>query len=128
MKHLVLMIVVLCIIMLESSCGLFSLTKGLDEVMALEIHDVELSAVTDGTYRGTYDYERWKNTLQVTVQDQMITAITIIKDVKFAKSEVSDAIISRVLAAQSLKVDTVSGSTVTSKAYLKSIELALQNK
>ena len=128
MKHLVMMIVVLCIIMLVSSCGLFSLTKGLDEVMALEIQDVELSAVTDGTYRGTYDYERWKNTLQVTVQDHLITAITIVKDVKFAKSEVSDAIISRILEAQSLKVDTVSGSTVTSKAYLKSIELALQNK
>ncbi|MEA5032991.1 MAG: FMN-binding protein [Sphaerochaeta sp.] len=128
MKHLVMMIVVLCIIMLVSSCGLFSLTKGLDEVMALEIQDVELSAFTDGTYRGTYDYERWKNTLQVTVQDHLITAITIVKDVKFAKSEVSDAIISRVLEAQSLKVDTVSGSTVTSKAYLKSIELALQNK
>lgn len=96
--------------------------------MALEIQDVELSAVADGTYRGTYDYERWKNTLQVTVQDHLITAITIVKDVKFAKSEVSDAIISRVLEAQSLKVDTVSGSTVTSKAYLKSIELALHTK
>ena len=127
MKNLVMIITILCIITLGSSCELFSLTKGLDEVMALKIQDVELSKIADGTYMGTYDYERWGNTLQVTVQDHMITEIKIVKDVKFAKSEVSDVIISRVLKAQNLKVDTVSGSTVTSKAYLKSIELALQN-
>ena len=96
--------------------------------MALNIPDVELSTIPDGVYRGTYDCERFKNTLQVTVHDCVITAISIVRDVKFAKAEVSDAIFSRVLQHQSLEVDAVSGSTVTSKAYLKSIELALNNQ
>jgi uncharacterized protein with FMN-binding domain len=107
---------------------LLSLTRGLDEVMALQIQDVELSTVADGIYRGTYDCGRWKNTLQVTVVDHAITAIAIVKDVRFAKSEVSDAILARVIENQSLEVDAVSGSTVTSKAYLKSMELALKNQ
>jgi len=128
MKFVMMGFLVLCIILLESSCGIFSLTKGLEEGMELEIHDVELSTVSDGVYKGTYDYERWKNTLQVTIHTNKITTIAIIEDCRFADSRVSDVIFSRVLEAQSLQVDAVSGSTVTSKAYLKSIELALQDR
>ena len=128
MKPLIIVILVLCTILLASSCMLLSLTRGLDEVMALQIQDVELSTVADGIYRGTYDCGRWKNTLQVTVVDHAITAIAIVKDVRFAKSEVSDAVLARVIENQSLEVDVDSGSTVTSKAYLKSMELALKNQ
>jgi len=109
-----------------SSCSLLSLTKGLDEMMALEVGEISLSAVENGSYRGSFTFERWSNMLEVTVQGHAITAISIIKDVRFAKAEVSNAIFKKVLDQQSLEVDAVSGSTVTSKAYLKSIELALQ--
>ena len=64
----------------------------------------------------------------MTVVDHAITAISIVKDVRFAISETSDAIFARVMETQSLAVDAVSGSTVTSKAYLKSMELALRNQ
>ncbi|PKL12576.1 MAG: FMN-binding protein [Spirochaetae bacterium HGW-Spirochaetae-8] len=127
MKSLVIAFLVLCMVLVGSSCRLPSLTRGLDEILALEIHDIDLSSIANGNYRGTYNCERWKNTLEVTVQDHAITAITIIKDVTFAKSEVTDAIFSKVIQSQSLQVDAVSGSTVTSKAYLKSMELALEN-
>ena len=128
MKHLIIVCIVLCTILMASSCVLLSLTRGLDEVMALQIHEVDLSTIADGVYSGTYDCERWKNTLQVTVVDHAITSISIVKDVRFAISETSDAIFARVMETQSLAVDAVSGSTVTSKAYLKSMELALRNQ
>lgn len=40
--------------------------------------------------------------------------------------EVNESIISRVVENQSLKVDVVTGATVTSKALLKAIENALE--
>ncbi len=113
-------------ITLLGSCSLFSLTRGLDEMMSLEIGEVDLAVVSDGPYRGSFAFERWSNTVEVTVQNHVITAIRIIKDMKFAKDEVSSAVFERVRTQQSVQVDAVSGSTVTSKAYLKSIELALQ--
>ena len=113
-------------ITLMGSCSLFSLTRGLDEMMSLEIGEVDLANVSDGPYRGSFTFERWSNTVEVTVQGHAITAIRIIKDMKFAKAEVSDAVFERVRTQQSVQVDAVAGSTVTSKAYLKSIELALQ--
>lgn len=113
-------------ITLLGSCSLFSLTRGLDEMMSLEIGEVDLAVVPDGHYRGSFAFERWSNTVEVTVQNHVITAIRIIKDMKFAKDEVSSAVFERVRTQQSVQVDAVSGSTVTSKAYLKSIELALQ--
>ncbi len=128
MKHLVVALLVFCVVLVGSSCRLPSLTRGIDEILALEINEVDLSSIADDNYRGTYDCERWKNTLEVTVRNHTITAITVIKDVRFAKSEVTEAIFSRVMQNQSLQVDAVSGSTVTSKAYLKSMELALKNQ
>lgn len=113
-------------ITLLGSCSLFSLTRGLDEMMSLEIGEVDLAVVPDGPYQGSFAFERWSNTVEVTVQNHVITAIRIIKDMKFAKDEVSSAVFERVRTQQSVQVDAVSGSTVTSKAYLKSIELALQ--
>lgn len=46
--------------------------------------------------------------------------------VGFPKPEVTEELIGRVLEEQSTKIDAVSGSTVTCKAYLKSIENALR--
>lgn len=41
------------------------------------------------------------------------------------KPELTDKLYDSVIKAQSLKVVTVSGATITSKAYLKSVENAL---
>ncbi|AEV28089.1 hypothetical protein SpiGrapes_0226 [Sphaerochaeta pleomorpha str. Grapes] len=126
-KKLQVLVGILLLLSLGSSCALFTLTRGLEEALAVEVNDVDLSVVEDNVYKGSYDFERWANTLSVTVADHRITTIAIIKDVKYAKQEVSDAIFSKVIEAQSLQVDAISGSTVTSKAYLKSIENALSD-
>lgn len=125
MKMLRIFFLVFGMATLFGSCSLFSLTKGLNEMMGLEVKDVSLDTVADGSYTGSFAFERWSNTVEVKVQNHAITTIAIIKDVRFSKQEVSDAIFGRVIEEQSVCVDAVSGSTVTSKAYLKSIELAL---
>ena len=57
--------------------------------------------------------------------DHQIANIAVVKTVTIDDPEMTSTIINNVIKNQSTTVDTVSGATVTSKAYLKSIENAL---
>ena len=108
--------------------GIFVIgTSGLSEGMKASLDGVDLSNMLDGSYTGTYNFKRWSNTVVVHIEDGTIRAIDIEKDVIGAGiTDCADEMISRVIEAQDTKVDAVSGATVTSKAYLKAIEDALQ--
>ena len=81
-----------------------------------------------GSYTGVYGFKRWANAVVVHVKDHAITEIDIQKDMAGAGiTNAAGDIIRRVIEAQDTKIDTVSGATVTSKAYLKAIENALEN-
>ena len=110
---------------LVSGGGIFYISRGLEAGETLNINDVNLSALSDGTYSGAYKGGRWTNEVNVTVKDHKITGVEVVKDVMFPKPEVTAELIGKVLDKQTAKVDAVSGSTVTCKAYLKSIEIAL---
>jgi uncharacterized protein with FMN-binding domain len=99
-------------------------TNGLTEGKNVTLNGVSLANVPDGSYTGVYEFKRWTNTVVVQVKDNKITAIDLDKDL--AGSD-SGEIFRRVIEAQDTKVDTVSGATVTSKAYLKAIENALND-
>lgn len=105
--------------------GIFFLTRGLEAGEALEINPVNLSELSDGTYNGEYKGGRWTNEVNVTVKDHKITGIEIVKDVLFPKPEFTAELVDKVLEKQSPKIDAISGSTVTCKAYLKSMDNAL---
>lgn len=105
--------------------GMFYLVNGIEAGKNVEIKGVDMAAVKDGVYTGTYDSGRWSNKLEVTVKDGKIAAVKIADDVAFPNPEVSAALFKRVINAQDTKVDVVSQATVTSKAYLKAIENAL---
>ena len=91
----------------------------------MEISAVNPSSLSDGTYKGSYSAGRWSNEVSVIIKGGKITDIKVVKDVGFVQKGLSDELFSRVINAQNTTVDTVSGATVTSKAYLKSIENAL---
>ena len=101
-------------------------TNGLTEGAKVALSGINLTTVPDGIYTGIYDFKRWSNKLVVHVKDNQITAIEIVDDVPGASvTNCSGEIFRRVIAAQDTQVDAVSGATVTSKAYLKAIEDAL---
>ena len=103
-----------------------ALTDGLSEGANIALNGIDLSNVPDGSYTGVYDFKRWSNTVIVHVKDGKITSIDIERDVGGAAiTNCFGETISRVINAQDTKVDAVSGATVTSKAYLKAIEDAL---
>jgi len=121
----VLLLLVIIIILLAGG-GLFYLSRGLDSGSRVPINEVDLSALTDGTYTGTYEGGRWTNTVKVTIKDHRITDIEIVDDLLFSQPEVVDKILARVIDEQKVNVDVISEATISSKAYLKAIELALK--
>lgn len=104
----------------------FYLTRGLETGSSLEISSIDPSSLNDGIYNGKYNAGRWSNELSITIKDQKIIDIDVIKDVVFVKPEVREELFNGVIAKQSTHVDAVSQATVTCKAYLKSIEDALK--
>ena len=55
-----------------------------------------------------------------------VSDIRVTKDVMFPKPEWTEQTMKSVIERQTLQVDVISGATVTMKAYLKSIENALE--
>lgn len=121
------LISLLLILVLIFISGIFYLTRGLKEGENITIDSINLSNLSDGVYLGEFKEGRWSNTLNVIVKDHKITEIILKDDVKFPMPNLSDELFSNVIKSQNTTVDTISGATVTSKAYLKSIENALNN-
>lgn len=115
----------LIVFVLAGGGGIFYLTRGLEKMNELDLKGIDTALLEDGVYEGKFHYGRWDNELSITVKDHKITNINIIKDVMFAKPEVSKELFHRVIEMQNTTVDAVSQATATSKAYLKSIEQAL---
>jgi len=110
--------------------GLFLfLTNGLSEGKNAVLNGIDISGKPDGMYVGTYGFKRWSNTVNVHIKDHQIIAIVIVQDIPGANiTDCSGEMLRRVLDVQNTQVDTVSGATVTSKAYLKAIEDAFKNR
>jgi uncharacterized protein with FMN-binding domain len=112
-------------LLLIALMGVLFISRGLKSGMNLAINDVILTSHSDGIYNGKYNAGRWSNEMNVTIKDHKIIKIDVVKDVTFSLPKVTEAILSQVIEKQSIDIDVISGSTVTSKAYLKSIENAL---
>ena len=87
----------------------------------------DLSKVSDGTYQGNSKVGPVRVTLDVTVKDRVITSIELIKHFN-GLGRKAEAIVPKIIEAQSLEVDIVSGATGSSKAILKAVENALTGK
>ena len=104
------------------------LNRGMREIKNLKIKNVDLAGVADGTYQGSYVQGRWKYTVDVTVLDHAITDIVVKPgSSSHIGSGFDQAAIDAVIQAQRLDIDTVSGASVTTKAFLKAVENALTN-
>lgn len=105
----------------------FYLTRGLESGGALSIQSIDVAKLKDGIYVGKYENGRWSNEIAVAINEGKIVDIHVRKSVFFERKEITNSLFQRVLEKQNTNVDVISGATVTSKAYLKSIENALTN-
>ncbi|MBX4271676.1 FMN-binding protein [Clostridium estertheticum] len=105
---------------------LISIQKYKEIIKEIKISSVDLSKVSNGTYTGSCDALAVAATVSVTVKDNKIVKITILKH-KNERGKPAEIITGKVIKAQSLQVDTVTGATNSSKVILKSIENALNS-
>ncbi len=120
-RRFLLAVMVLSTVLMLSNC---KLQEYKEKVANTEINEVDLSQVDDGTYAGFYDCYLVKAKVNVTVADHKITDIEIVEH-ENGKGEPGEQVVPKVVKKQSLKVDTISGATASSKVILKAIELAL---
>ncbi|MDP3448866.1 MAG: FMN-binding protein [Eubacteriales bacterium] len=95
---------------------------GIGKTERIVIENIDLQQVPNGTYVGTYNGFRFTNTVEVTVENHAIVNIDVVKT---QRPELSETLKSEVIAAQSPKIDTVSGATLDQNAFLKAVENAL---
>ncbi len=89
------------------------------------IEEAVLESAPSGTFKGAYSYGDFAYEVEVTIESNRIESIKILNNRTSWHARRAEAIVDRVLAKGNVNVDTVSGATVTSKALLKAIELAI---
>lgn len=95
-------------------------------ITELTVTDVDLSASADGNYNGVFFLFPIYARVEVTLKDGKIATIEIVEH-KNGQGAPAEAVIQRVIEDQTLKVDTVTGATNSSKIILKAIEIALKS-
>lgn len=112
-----------------SGIGWAQLSKEHREARSLPLNVVDFSRLNDGAYHGAYTggMYKWRaNECDVTVTNGKVTGIQLAgSEDPGAENTDTEMLYERVIAAQSLQVDTISGATLTSKAYLQCVENAL---
>ncbi len=124
----IIILLIVAVLGIGGAIGWSFLSKEHKEAINLPIRAVDFNNLKDGTYLGEYEggMYKWRNNeVQVTVSSGKVTDIKLLKNKENLKPEFTNKLYDRVIKAQSLQVDTISGATLTSKAYLKSVENAL---
>jgi uncharacterized protein with FMN-binding domain len=130
LKRRILIIAVVLIavagVVLAAKTALNKMESNLEGLMQLDVTDVDLTLISDGTYIGEYAALPVSAKVSVTIQDHRITNIDLLEH-NNGQGAGAEVIPSIVVEKQSLQINTISGATYSSKVILKAIENALQN-
>ncbi|KAF5048736.1 FMN-binding domain protein [anaerobic digester metagenome] len=125
MKKLILIVLIFAAVVIVAGAIVVSnLEKNLNELTTMEIKDVDLSKVKDGTFTGYYQVLPVDAKVEVTVENHVIKNINLVEHGN-GKGQAAEEIPQMVVEAQSLEVDSISGATYSSRVILKAIEKAL---
>jgi uncharacterized protein with FMN-binding domain len=103
---------------------IISLDKQLSAYESINVSDLDLSTVEDGTYTGSEDAGVIKATVEVTVKDHAITQIKILEHDN-GQGKPAETIVNDIVEKNSLEVDTVSGATHSSNVIRMAVYNAL---
>lgn len=95
-----------------------------DNIASMTFTEIDLTAVSDGTYIGEYDAGMVSAKVQVTVADHMIKDIKLLEHHN-DRGASAEAILDRMVEEQKTDVDIVTGATNSSKVIRKAVENAL---
>ncbi len=112
---------ILTVAVIAVVCGAIAvksyLESNLEQLAGLKIENVNLSAIADGTYRGSYGSFPVSAEVEVTVENHHITGINLLKH-NHGQGAAAEVLPGKVVEAQTLAVDTITGATYSSKVIL----------
>ena len=124
-KKIIILLTVVLVSLTLSSCE--DPEKALAKIKAVKINEVNLSQLNDGQYKGFYEFDgitTLKAKVQVLVTNNKIVDIKILEHNNLLGGD-AEKLPQKIIEKQSLKVDTISGATFSSKVILKAVENAL---
>jgi len=93
----------------------------------IAIASPDLNEISDGIFQGSSKVGPVRVTLDVHVKSNLITTIEIVKHFN-GRGKEAEAIVPKIIEAQSLDIDVISGATASSKAILQAVENAFKGK
>ncbi|MBN2860423.1 MAG: FMN-binding protein [Sphaerochaetaceae bacterium] len=125
-RFIVLIVIVLAIGILAVTVSLLLRTteKKLEALTAIEIEDVDLLQVPDGTYEGEWKVFPINVVVRVSVTDHEITEVLLMKHDN-GQGEAAEELLDEIVHAQRINLDAVSGASYSSKAILLAVRDAL---
>lgn len=131
------LLVVLAVIVFILGATVLAMEPGRREAMDLTISPVDFGQLQDGVYTGEYRGTKDKlrdTAVQVTVSEGAVTDIQVVEGALAGEKQDTEVrngltirdLFGRVIEAQSLQVEAISGATITSKVNLKAVENALE--
>ncbi len=127
-KFLKIIGVLLAVVVIVVGGAFYFIQSGMAKSKDVALSGVTADGLKDGAYEGHYQGGRFSNTIRVTVKGEAITAIHVLKPAAIEPEGMRDAFIEKVIASQTTDIDAVAGATLTTNAYLKSVETALSTK
>ena len=116
-NKIIVMIMIGLVHMVISGCSLPKVAGG-------PIHSNYLN---EGVYEGKAKSGPVSVIAEVTIQDQRITRINLLRHRNWRGEPAEKTILMRIIEEQSTKVDAVSGATVSSVAIMNAVEDAINN-
>lgn len=95
-------------------------------VANIEITDIDISRITDGTYTGEYNVDFINAKAEVTVKAGATTMIDLLEH-KNERGAPAEKITGDIIREQKVDVDAISGATNSSKVIKKAVENALKS-
>lgn len=127
---LIIVLTMVAVLGIGGAIGWSLLMKEHNEAKNLPIAVLDFSKLRDGIYTGEYEggMYKWRaNKAQVTVTSGRVSEIKLLGSSDPGRENTQqDMLYDRVIKAQSLQVDAISSATLTSRAYLKAVENALE--
>jgi uncharacterized protein with FMN-binding domain len=102
--------------------------QGMGKIRSLTITTPALSNISDGEHRGTYCAGRWCYDVTVTVKEHKISDIKFNDDKMRMFKDLHVTLIKKIIEQQRIDIDGISGATITSKAFLKAVENAVNSR
>ncbi len=100
----------------------------LNKIRHMTIENVNLSKINDGIYKGQAKVSNSTYKVEVKVTDHKIVNIKSIDNRKSPYVTFAEGVFPKIIKEQKINVDAVTGATTTSKAFMKSIENALNTE